>query len=753
MAVEALKSPLQPASNGAGGCFGYGSASVQSGGCHAENCNPNMGKEAVTPGKCAPKKAPGKPKSTILCDNDVGKSPVRRRLDCDAGALEGGVLGKSPAKVAMLREVGNSPHKHFCRSPRCAANNPDYAVPAPRQYLKSKRHLIPGWQPPQNSKLKALASSVPVEDNSYDHHTICNEAVEENNGEDVFSKTVVETAPDGIEGELTRVSDTEACLVPVVKHSTPRKIHVVEPPIQWVGADVEDPATDVEGRVGPEDVVEVLQPQSVLSNSTREGSVNNAVEDVNLESRDCNEGALSTSTTSTRPRTGDDVTLDATSRGIPVIMEDSVRASRNTVSSGFSFRSKGDGRSYSRRDKFGSSRPLRRKYYKMGGRRLSVGTSSNQSILLNKQEGLKRKQAEEWMWDSAIKDAVMRLVPKVPGTVNALVKAFETVKLTEEEIQRAKYKNSHVGRLAQKDSQFSGGCGAPESSSVDVSQLETIASINKVHAWDESMASAELVDNMNSLHPEQDEKDLPKTPKRVESRIAPYTSKSAPPKVRTQLWAISGEQSTTSKDDTCSDKGASTSSGKTRTTAWTCTRKGQAMRLQKLKRCTSLHPFRLRTEERGAMKEYEFSKRLQHMWQEEERLRIPLAQGLPWTTEEPAIPPKPPVKEQTKPEAFRLITDIRAVERAEFDDCVAERQRQEEMMRQEEEMRRKVAEEEEVRRLRREMVPRAQLMPYFDRPFMPRRSSKKLTVPREPKFLLKQHKRPRCMAGCSSIAA
>lgn len=153
------------------------------------------------------------------------------------------------------------------------------------------------------------------------------------------------------------------------------------------------------------------------------------------------------------------------------------------------------------------------------------------------------------------------------------------------------------------------------------------------------------------------------------------------------------------------------------------------------------------------MKEYEFSKRLQHMWQEEERLRIPLAQGLPWTTEEPAIPPKPPVKEQTKPEAFRLITDIRAVERAEFDDCVAERQRQEEMMRQEEEMRRKVAEEEEVRRLRREMVPRAQLMPYFDRPFMPRRSSKKLTVPREPKFLLKQHKRPRCMAGCSSIAA
>lgn len=42
-------------------------------------------------------------------------------------------------------------------------------------------------------------------------------------------------------------------------------------------------------------------------------------------------------------------------------------------------------------------------------------------------------------------------------------------------------------------------------------------------------------------------------------------------------------------------------------------------------------------QERGAMKEYEFSKRLQQMWEEEERLRIPLAQGLPWTTEEPAV--------------------------------------------------------------------------------------------------------------------
>jgi len=44
-------------------------------------------------------------------------------------------------------------------------------------------------------------------------------------------------------------------------------------------------------------------------------------------------------------------------------------------------------------------------------------------------------------------------------------------------------------------------------------------------------------------------------------------------------------------------------------------------------------------QERGAVKEYLFSKRLQQLWDEEERLRIPLAQGLPWTTEEPAVCP------------------------------------------------------------------------------------------------------------------
>ncbi|XP_039159938.1 uncharacterized protein LOC104422192 isoform X4 [Eucalyptus grandis] len=46
----------------------------------------------------------------------------------------------------------------------------------------------------------------------------------------------------------------------------------------------------------------------------------------------------------------------------------------------------------------------------------------------------------------------------------------------------------------------------------------------------------------------------------------------------------------------------------------------------------------------------------------------------------------------------------------------------------------KMIEEEEVRLLRKEMIPRAQLMPLFDRPFYPQRSSRPLTIPREPAF-------------------
>ncbi|KAM0937856.1 hypothetical protein DsansV1_C24g0183621 [Dioscorea sansibarensis] len=52
---------------------------------------------------------------------------------------------------------------------------------------------------------------------------------------------------------------------------------------------------------------------------------------------------------------------------------------------------------------------------------------------------------------------------------------------------------------------------------------------------------------------------------------------------------------------------------------------------------TSQHPFKLRTEQRGRLKEEHFLKKMKEMLMEEEKKRIPIAQGLPWTTDEPEV--------------------------------------------------------------------------------------------------------------------
>ncbi|KAL8117200.1 hypothetical protein AgCh_015197 [Apium graveolens] len=165
------------------------------------------------------------------------------------------------------------------------------------------------------------------------------------------------------------------------------------------------------------------------------------------------------------------------------------------------------------------------------------------------------------------------------------------------------------------------------------------------------------------------------------------------------------------------------------------------------RKVTSQKPFLLRTEERGRCKEEKIMKKVQEQKMEEEKQRIPIAQGLPWTTDEPERLAKPPVKESTKPVDVVLHSDVRAVERAEFDHQVAEKMSLIEQYRVEMERQQKLEEEEEIRRLRKELVPKAQPMPYFDRPFIPRRSEKQPTIPKEPRFHLPQHKKIKsCMS-------
>lgn len=65
----------------------------------------------------------------------------------------------------------------------------------------------------------------------------------------------------------------------------------------------------------------------------------------------------------------------------------------------------------------------------------------------------------------------------------------------------------------------------------------------------------------------------------------------------------------------------------------------------------------------------------------------------------------------------------------------------------EEEHLQKLAELEEIRRLRREMIPYAQLMPSFDHPFVPKKSLKPPTIPKEPKFQSYHHTK-----GCNPVS-
>ncbi|KAL2335455.1 hypothetical protein Fmac_016668 [Flemingia macrophylla] len=171
---------------------------------------------------------------------------------------------------------------------------------------------------------------------------------------------------------------------------------------------------------------------------------------------------------------------------------------------------------------------------------------------------------------------------------------------------------------------------------------------------------------------------------------------------------------------------------------------------EKLK-VTRAKPFKLRTEQRGKLKEEEFMKKVQEMMSEEEKMRIPIAQGLPWTTDEPECLLKPTVKESTKPIDLKLHSDIRAIDRAEFDQQVAEKMNFIEQLKLERERQQKLEEEEEIKRLRKELIPKAQPMPYFDRPFVPRRSMKHPTIPKEPKFHMPQHKKIKCLLSWNDM--
>ncbi|KAK8959775.1 hypothetical protein KSP40_PGU007030 [Platanthera guangdongensis] len=151
-------------------------------------------------------------------------------------------------------------------------------------------------------------------------------------------------------------------------------------------------------------------------------------------------------------------------------------------------------------------------------------------------------------------------------------------------------------------------------------------------------------------------------------------------------------------------------------------------------RSGQLPPFKVQTEQRRHAKEQKFMRKQQEYATKDAQYQIQIAQDPPPSMKKFQNPAKnSSVKSQKKPQVnFRLHTEERASRRAGFDHLVASKISSFEILRRFEEKIQKVIEEEEIKIMRKEMVPKAQLMPIFDRPFLPQRSTRALTVPKEP---------------------
>ncbi|KAM0907050.1 hypothetical protein ACQ4PT_016384 [Festuca glaucescens] len=97
--------------------------------------------------------------------------------------------------------------------------------------------------------------------------------------------------------------------------------------------------------------------------------------------------------------------------------------------------------------------------------------------------------------------------------------------------------------------------------------------------------------------------------------------------------------------------------------------------------------------------------------------------------------PKKSTKHEQPLSYCRLHTEERAIRRAGYNYQVASKINTMEIIRRFEDKLSQVMEEREIKMMRKEMVPKAQLMPAFDKPFHPQRSRRPLTVPKEPSFL------------------
>jgi targeting protein for Xklp2 len=231
-----------------------------------------------------------------------------------------------------------------------------------------------------------------------------------------------------------------------------------------------------------------------------------------------------------------------------------------------------------------------------------------------------------------------------------------------------------------------------------------------------------------------------------------------------------------------------------------------------LPRNTAPNPFNLKTEERGAEKEKKFYMELMYKKLGDVKARVPKANPYPYTTDYPVVPPKPEPKQCTQPEPFQLeslvrheeemrrereerrrmeteeaqkrlfkaqpvikedpipvpekvrmpLTEIqefnlhvehRAVERADFDHKIKEKENQYKRYREESEAAKMVEEERALKQMRKTMVPHARPVPNFNKPFLPQKSNKGTTKAKSPNLRVIKRTERRTMMARPTISA
>ncbi|KAF5174866.1 Tpx2, partial [Thalictrum thalictroides] len=167
------------------------------------------------------------------------------------------------------------------------------------------------------------------------------------------------------------------------------------------------------------------------------------------------------------------------------------------------------------------------------------------------------------------------------------------------------------------------------------------------------------------------------------------------------------------------------------------------------KQCTKPEPFQLESlvrHEEEIQREMEERRRLE---KEEAQMRIFKAQ--PILKEDPLPVPEKERKPLTQVEEFALHVDHRAVDRAEFDKKIKEKENMYKRYLDESETAKMMEEEKALKQLRRTLVPHARPLPKFDNPFLPQKSSKETTKAKSPKLRVLQRKQRRTSTAASQM--